>query len=125
LDEIQAVADDIAHYLARKAGVSDVQPPVVPPKPVSRSRLPFARPHAARASFEIQFTFKGRHRVFRYFIEHFDDLVAVKNTLRVHTNGELMVQVPDGFGNLQTNDMYYGNRSVAASTLGAVVPASR
>jgi hypothetical protein len=68
--------------------------------------------------------FKNEHRVFRYFIEHFDEYETIKNTLRVHTNGELMVRVPNEFGHLMPNDIYYGNRSEAASTLGKAAPSA-
>jgi hypothetical protein len=118
LDEFRALADDLTDWLSRKVGVTSVQPPVFPQKPASRSRFPFRRPSASMPSFEIKFVFKGQTRRFRYFIESADDMTTMKNTLRVHTNCELLVLVPDGAHKLLTNDMYYGNRSMTATVLG-------
>lgn len=57
----------------------------------------------------------------RYFIEAVDDPNLVREALKVHTNGELMVRVPDAYGAaLQPNDIYYGNRSATGSVLGQV-----
>lgn len=75
-------------------------------------------------SFEIRFTFKGHRRVFRYFIEALDDPVTVRQVLRVHTNGELMVVVPDEYGHIMPNEIYYSNRSTAAAVLGGIAPGS-
>jgi hypothetical protein len=59
--------------------------------------------------------------VLRYFIEAFDDFTLVCETLKVHTNGELMVRVPDEYGAaLRPNDIYYGNRGGAGAVLGEV-----
>jgi hypothetical protein len=60
--------------------------------------------------------------VFRYIIEQLDDPASVKNMFRVHTTGELMVEIPDNFGHIMPNDIYYGNRSEAAAALGSVAP---
>jgi hypothetical protein len=43
----------------------------------------------------------------------------VLETLKVHTNGELMVRVPDEYGAaLRPNDIYYNNWSAASAVLG-------
>jgi hypothetical protein len=126
LENVRSIADDIARWLTRKAGVRDVGPPLLTPRSTARRGLPFPRPpflpKIPHPSFEIQFMFKGETRLFRYIIEQFDDIEAIKDTLRVHTNGELMVRVPDEFGALMPNVIYYENRSVAGSALGHVAP---
>jgi len=124
LDEFRALADDVAEWLSRKVGVSSVQPPVIPRKQAVRARTPFHRRAPSTPSFEITFTFKGRARHFRYFIETVDDLAVMKSTLRVHTNGELLVTVPDGPLQVMPNDIHYGSRSVEASAFGEPAPRS-
>lgn len=120
MDDIKELADDLADWLSRKDGVSSVQPPIVPQKPLPRSRLSFPRFSPAAPAFEIRFVFRGEARRFRYIIENRDDLARMKKTLRVHTNGELLVRVPDRANQLMENDIYYGSRSVEAAELGEV-----
>ncbi len=120
LDEIKDLADDLAAWLSRKDGVSSVQPPVLPGKPSPRSRFPFRRSAPAAPAFEIRFVFRGQARRFRYIIENRDDLATMKTTLRVHTNGELLVRVPDRANQVMANDIYYGSRSIVAAPLGEV-----
>ncbi|MDB5059546.1 MAG: hypothetical protein JWO59_3018 [Chloroflexi bacterium] len=126
LDDVSFIANDIAKWLTSKAGVRDVHAPLITPRSVTRGRFPFPkppfRPKALAPSFEIRFMFKNEHRLFRYFLEHVDDLETIENTLHVHTNGELMIRIPNAFGHLMPNDIYYGNRSASASTLGKVAP---
>jgi hypothetical protein len=119
-DNIQAVAAYLARWLSSRAGVGDVQVVIPPPLP-RRSKLPRPPFLTAPASpaFELHLTYKGERRVLRYFIEAIDDLTLVCDTLKVHTNGELMVRVPDEYGSaLRPNDIYYGNRSSAGAVLG-------
>ena len=127
-NDLAGIATDLVRWLQAKPGVSNVQAPNLSPHSTGpRFRVPVPLPPALRRptpSFEIRFTFKGRPRVFRYFIEMFDDPDTIRNTLRVHTNGELMVRVPDAYGHLQENDIYYSNRSATATTLGKTAPNS-
>jgi hypothetical protein len=104
-----------------------VHPALPPPRAGGlRARLPL--PPALRIpnpSFELHFTFKGQPRLFRYFIEQADDPEAILTTLRVHTNGELLVRVPNEYGQLLPNEIYYGNRSTTAPGLGDLAPNPR
>jgi hypothetical protein len=124
LDNIAVLANDIALWLRRKSGVADVQTLRPTPKPAARSRFPRPpfRPAAALPAFELRFTFKGEHRVFRYFIEEFDDATTAREMLQVHTNGELLIRVPNSAGFPRENDIYYGNRTEAAAVLGKAAP---
>ena len=122
---IQGIPEEMARWLRTRPGVADVRVVIAPRK---RSRLPLPLPPALRPpqeSFELHFTFKGTPRVFRYFIEQQDDVQTILDTLRVHTNGELMVTVPNDFGQALPNDIYYSNRSVAGSGLGHLAPNKR
>jgi hypothetical protein len=133
--DLALIAQDLARWLRNKPGVTEVQPPIMDPKlPRPRPRLPmpvalplpvppFLSPKP-QPSFEIRFTFKGHRRIFRYYVEAVDDPVTVRQVLKVHTNGELMVAVPDEYGHIMANDIYYGNRSEAAAVLGGVAPGS-
>lgn len=76
-------------------------------------------------SFEIHMIYKGQARQFRYFFEQIDDEATMMSILRVHTNGELMVRVPNEFGQPMANDIYYGNRSTSAPGLGDPAPHPR
>jgi hypothetical protein len=120
VEDVQVVAASLAAWLSSRSGVTNMQPPIVAAHPPEHSW--FHWPRAVVPSFEIKCQYKGRARHFRYFIEHLDDLQSVEDTLRVHTNGELMIQIPDGFGGLQRNDIFYGNSSVAATVLGGEAP---
>ena len=108
------LAEDLASWLSSKDGVAAVQRPVVAERAAGR-RMPFRRRGPASPAFEIRFTYKGLSRRFRYFVEHPDDLATMKNTLRVHTSGELLVLVPDGPAHVMLNDIYYDNRSPIVS----------
>jgi hypothetical protein len=119
---IQDIAEEMARWLRTRSGASEVR---VAFEPRKRSKLPLPVPRALRPpqpSFELHFMFKGRPRVFRYFIEQQDDAQMILSTLKVHTNGELMVTVPNGFGQPQPNDIYYSNRSTTAPGLGEPSP---
>jgi hypothetical protein len=120
VEDVQVVAADLAGWLSSRSGVTDMRPPIVAPPPPEHSW--FHRPKAAVPSFEIKCHYKGQARHFRYFIEQLDDLRTMEGTLRVHTNGELLIQIPDGYGGLQRNDIFYGNSSVAATVLGSEAP---
>jgi hypothetical protein len=124
LDNIALLANDIAQWLTRKSGVNDVQPPRLTPASAPRSRFsrPPFRPAPAQPAFELRFTFKGEHRVFRYFIEEFDDATTARQMLQVHTNGNLLIRVPNDAGVPMHNDIYYGNRTEAAAALGKAAP---
>lgn len=122
---IQGIPEELARWLRTRPGVADVR---VTTEPRKRPRLPLPLPPALRPqqpSFELHFAFKGRPRVFRYFIEQQDDAQTIINTLRVHTNGELMVTVPNDFGQAQPNDIYYSNRSAVGAGLGDPAPNTR
>lgn len=132
-DALAPVALDLARWLRNKPGVTEVQPPVMSPRmPKARTRLPMpaALPlpiprflkSKRQASFEIRCTYKGKRRVFRYFVETLDDAGDMRDVLVVHTNGELLVEVPDEFGHLLPNDIYYDNRSRTVSVLGGYNP---
>jgi hypothetical protein len=114
--EYHPLAQDLVRWLRTKPGVSDLQPPITPPKP-RRSRLP--KPpfvgDGPQPDFELHFTYKGQPRLFRYFIEQPDDPQTMLDNMRVHTNGELMVRVPNSYGQLLPNDIYYANRSAASA----------
>ncbi len=122
MDDFGALANDLADWLSGRAGVTSVQRPLIPQHSAAPRRGPFHRPAAAAPAFEIRFTFKGRPRRFRYFIEGVDDSATMKATLRVHSNGELLVTVPDGPTSLMPNDIHYDSRFVAAGVFGEVAP---
>jgi hypothetical protein len=119
-DDLKSIAADLARWLASKPGVKDVQV-VTPPPPARHGKLPrppFLTPPPS-PSFELHLTYKGQRRVLRYFIEAVDDPKVVRETLKVHSNGELLVRVPDEYGAmLRPNDIYYGNRSTTGAVLG-------
>ena len=124
--DVQSIANDLARWLQSRAGVTDVRPPVMSPKQ-ARRRFPlpvpaFLSPAGTGPAFEISFTYKGEPRTFRYFIEAPDDPATIAQTLRVHTKGELIVRVPDEYGHLMPNDIYYDNRSAAAQGMGSAAP---
>jgi hypothetical protein len=133
--DLALIAQDIARWLRNKPGVTEVQPPEMAPKlsrPRPRLPIPVALPLPVPSflspkhtpGFEIRFTFKGHRRVFRYFVEAVDDPVTIRQEFRVHTNGELLVVVPDEYGHIMPNEIYYGNRSTAAAVLGGIAPGS-
>jgi hypothetical protein len=122
VDEIRALAGELVDWLSQKVGVTSVQPPIFAQKAAKHSRLAFHRPGPKAPAFEIKFIFKNQPRRFRYFIENVDDHAAMINTLRVHSNGELLIRVPDGTSQLWPNDIHYGSRSVAAAALGEEAP---
>jgi hypothetical protein len=121
------IAQDLARWLQTRPGVRDVH---VAQAEARRGgllgRLP--KPPALRGtepSFEIRFHYKGQPRIFRYFLEQTDDTEAILGTLRVHSNGELLVRVPNEYGQLLPNEIYYGNRSTTAPGLGDPAPNPR
>ena len=129
--DLAPIAQDLARWLRTRPGVSDVQPPVLAPRPATlrpRLPMPIALPlpgflsNKRQPSFEIRFAFKGERRVFRYYVEALDDPATVRDTLRVHTNGELMVRVPDEYGHIVANEIYYSNRSTSATVMGNPAP---
>jgi len=112
--EYTTLAHELARWLMARPGVAEVQESVAPRRQgglLSRLPLPppFGKPR--QADFELRFTYKGQARRFRYFMEGPDDAQTVLGTLRVHTNGELMIRVPNEHGNLLPNDIYYDNRT--------------
>jgi len=116
------ITQELVRFLRSKPGTSEVQPAIMSPAPhKARSLFPFPLPKPPRKAgppaptFEIHFTYKGQPRVFRYIIEQADEAQTMINTLRVHTNGELMVRVPNAYGQLMPNEIYYTNRSAVAS----------
>lgn len=125
--DFSTIAQELARWLRTRPGVHDVQVSRPAPQPGGlRARLP--KPPALRGpapSFEIRFIYKEQPRTFRYFLEQPDDMQAILSTLRVHTNGELLVRVPNQYGQLLPNEIYYGNRSSAAPGLGDPAPNPR
>jgi hypothetical protein len=118
--EVTAIAEDLYRYLRSVGGVSEVHRPVpIRKKPAPRGRPPVPAFMAApEAAFEISFVYKYEARIFRYYVDARDDLRAVTETLRSHTNGELMVRVPGGYGDVLPNDIHYVNRlNLAPGTL--------
>jgi hypothetical protein len=117
----------MARWLQTRPGVHDVQISLPQGRRSgTRRRLPL--PPALRGtapSFEIRFIYKGQPRLFRYLLEQVDDTQAILSTLRVHTNGELLVRVPNEHGQLLPNEIYYGNRSATAPGLGDPAPNPR
>ena len=124
-----AIAAALAAWLRSKPGVRDVQAPnLATRRPASRIPIPFPLPSflniggGPAPSFELRFTFKEQPRTFRYFIEQQDDQETIINVLRVHTNGDLLVRVPDEYGHIVPNDIYYSNRSSAGAAYGSAAP---
>lgn len=121
------IAGELARWLQTRPGVRDVQvSQPQAPRGGLRARLPLPPAlRGSRPSFDIRFTYKGQPRLFRYFLEQADDTEAILSTLRVHSNGELMVRVPNEYGQLLPNEIYYGNRSTTAPGLGDPAPNPR
>lgn len=122
--EYTSIAHELARWLAARPGVGEVQETVIPRQRGGLlSRLPLPPPlgRPRQADFELRFTYKGQARRFRYFMEGWDDAQTILGTLRVHTNGELMVKVPNEHGTLLPNDIYYDNRT-ATPGLGEPAP---
>lgn len=110
--EMTAIADNLARYFRTLAGVSEVRDPVFasPPPPKRRLPMPSLKSKKQDAAFEISFVYKGEPRTFRYYFDLKDDLRAAGGILRAHSNGELMVRVPDDYGHVVPNEIYYVNR---------------
>ncbi len=109
--EMTTIADSLALYFRALAGVSEVHDPVFAPPPPAKRRLP--RPgfkSKKSATFEISFVYKNEPRTFRYYFDGKDDLRPAGAILRAHSNGELLVRVPDDYGHVVPNDIYYVNR---------------
>lgn len=123
-NEYARVAEALVHWLRTRPGVTDVELVEVPARRrAERPALPkpgFLK--TAVPDFVIRFNYKGEQRNFRYMIEHKDDVTSLLSTLRVHTNGELMVRVPNAVGRLEPNDIYYRNRSSFAPGVGDPAP---
>lgn len=112
--EYTTTAHELARWLASRPGVGEVQASVTPRQRGGlRSRLPLPPPlgKARQPDFELRFTYKGLARRFRYFMEDQGDPQTVLATLRVHTNGELMIKIPNEHGTLVPNDIYYDTRT--------------
>jgi hypothetical protein len=117
--EFMTIADGLARYLGALSGVSEVHAPLFAPARPAKRRLPVPRFLTKQgATFEISFVYKNEPRTFRYYFDGKDDLRAAGEILRVHSNGELMVRVPDDYGHVVPNDIYYVNRiDIAPGTL--------
>lgn len=123
-NEYARLAEMLMQWLRTRPGVSDVElvewtaprragRPALPMPPFLKSQVP---------DFVLRFTYKGEQRNFRYMIEHKDEMASMLSTLRVHTNGEMMVRVPNAVGRLEPNDIYYRNRSSFAPGVGDPAP---
>ncbi|GAC1433389.1 MAG: hypothetical protein NVSMB65_07230 [Chloroflexota bacterium] len=69
---------------------------------------------ARELSFTLAFTWRDQERTFRYVIRRDDDPERVFKTLRVETQGELLVQQPGfeaGPRHLSPNVIYYPVRA--------------
>jgi hypothetical protein len=109
--ELTTIADGLVRYFHSLAGVSEVRGPVFAPPLPPKRRLPMPGLKTKKsATFEISFVYKNEPRTFRYYFDGKDDLRAAGSILRAHSNGELMVRVPDDYGNVVPNDIYYVNR---------------
>jgi hypothetical protein len=121
------LAEALVQWLRTRPGVTDVeQVELTAPHRAGRPALP--KPSFLKLQvpdFVIRFNYKGEQRNFRYIIEHKDELTSLLSTLRVHTNGELMVRVPNAVGRLEPNDIYYRNRSSFAPGVGDPAPNMR
>lgn len=126
--DLTPIATELVRWLGTKPGVSAIQGPIISPKRLSQSqRLPLPMPSFLRAavaapSFEIRFLYKGQQREFLYFVEQQDDPRTILNTFRVHTNGELLVRIPNEHGQLMPNEIYYVNRSSSSAAFGSSEP---
>jgi hypothetical protein len=122
-NEMTTIADGLAGYFHALAGVSEVRGPVYAAAPPAKRRLPVPGFRSKKsAAFEISFVYKNEPRTFRYYFDGKDDLRAAGAILRAHSNGELMVRVPDDYGHVIPNDIYYVNRIDSAP--GSLAPRS-
>lgn len=125
------IARELGRWLQTRPGVGELRVNLNPartggirvPMPLPLPLPPFLR--GRQPSFELRFVYKGEPRQFRYFLEQTDDPGTMLSTLRVDTNGELLVRVPNAYGQLMPNDIYYGNRSTTAPGLGEPAPNPR
>jgi hypothetical protein len=108
--DLTTVADNLAAYLRTRSGISDVHVRLGATRQ-GKKRLPIP-PFLVqqRPAFEINFIYKNEPRSFRYYVDPREDPRVVGNLFRVHTNGELMVRVPDDYGRIVPNDIYFVNR---------------
>ena len=121
--EFTPIADGLARYLRTLSGVSEVRAPVFTGGSPAKKRLPIPRfLSKPDATFEISFVYKNEPRTFRYYFDDKDDLRGAVPILRAHSNGELMVRVPDQYGRVMANDIHYVYRINTA--LGALAPRS-
>lgn len=109
--DLTTIADNLAAYLRSRSGISDVHVRLGAAAGKDKKRLPIP-PFLAkqRPAFEINFIYKNEPRTFRYYVDPREDLRVVGDLFRVHTNGELMVRVPDDYGRIVPNDIYFVNR---------------
>jgi hypothetical protein len=122
-NDVTAIADGLVRYFRTLAGVSDVHGPLFAPPPPARRRLPVPSFKSKKSpAFEISFVYKNEPRTFRYYFDGKDDLRAAGSILFAHSNGELMVRVPDDYGRIVPNDIYYVNRIDSAP--GTLAPRS-
>ncbi|MGH2346317.1 MAG: hypothetical protein ACRDG4_13915 [Chloroflexota bacterium] len=109
--DLSTIADNLAGYLRARSGVSQVQVRLSAAARQGKKRLPVPRLFTKQgAAFEINFVYKNEPRTFRYYVDRHEDLRAAGELFRVHSNGELMVRVPDDYGRIVPNDIYYVNR---------------
>lgn len=109
--DLTTIADNLAAYLRTRSGISDVQVRLGAAAGKDKKRLPMPSfLTKQRPAFEINFIYKNEPRTFRYYVDPREDLRVVGDLFRVHTNGELMVRVPDDYGRIVPNDIYFVNR---------------
>jgi hypothetical protein len=122
--ELEPVARELARWLRAVPGVTEISGPIMSPKtskprgPMPKLPKPSFLGGSPDPSFELRFIYKNQRRVFRYFVDQPDTPEAMVSNLRVHSNGELMVRVPNEFGQLMPNEIYYVNRSAGVTTPG-------
>jgi hypothetical protein len=95
--DVAALAQRVAQYLISVQRAHDVR------------ITELVQPPAKELSFAIAFTWRGQARTFRYVIRRDDDPERLYTTLRVETQGELLVQQPsfDERGRFAANVIYY------------------
>lgn len=71
---------------------------------------------AGEPGFAISFAWQMQHRAFRYVIRRVDPIPEMARVLRVESQGELLVQMPNSTRTgLEPNIIYYPARNVHSS----------